>query len=313
MAIPKTPEIGVRAMAFELDKREDAATNVRRIVCERVDTALNCLSAAKGRAEGESVHTARKRFKEIRAALRLIRDAVDGDLFRKENRTYRDAARPLSEIRDSRALIEALDALVKHFGDELKSGAFADVRKILTRRARACRQKVVVEQGALREVQRSVRRARKRIERWPLEGLTFPTFIGGIAETYRAGRRLMSIANDLGTDETHHEWRKQVKYLRHQSEILCPLWPEAMRLLVDEAHELADLLGDDHDLAVMKQALTHELHDAIAGHERKALLGLIAERRATLQKRAKRLGRKLFADKRKAFRRRVSEYLAAWA
>ena len=313
MAIPKAPEIGVRAMAFELDEREDAATNIRRIVCDRVDMAVRCLGGAKGRAEGESVHTARKRFKEVRAVLRSIRDAVDGDLFRKENRSYRDAARPLSEIRDSRALIEALDALVKHFGDELKRGAFDHVRKMLVRRARACRQRVVVEQGALRQVERSLRRARKRIERWPLEGVDFGSFVDGIAETYRECRRLMSIANDLGTDESHHEWRKQVKYLRHQSEILCPLWPEAMRLLVDEAHELADLLGDDHDLAVMKQVLTHELHDEIAGHERKALLGLIAERRATLQKRAKRLGRKLFADKRKAFRRRVSEYLAAWA
>src|SRR5213594_2204161 len=60
-------------MAFELDENEDAATNIRRIVRERVDIALDCLAGAHGRGEGERVHTARKRFKEIRAALRSIR------------------------------------------------------------------------------------------------------------------------------------------------------------------------------------------------------------------------------------------------
>jgi CHAD domain-containing protein len=162
-------------------------------------------------------------------------------------------------------------------------------------------------------VQRVVRRARKRIDRWPLEGVRFRSFVDGIAKTYRDGRRLMSAATDLKTDECHHEWRKQAKYLRHQSEILCPILPEAMSVLIGQAHELADLLGDDHDLAVMTHVLTTELRDAVERRERKALLGLIGERRATLQKHAKQLGRKLFADKPKAFRRRVREYLDAWA
>jgi len=299
-------------MAFELDKGEDAATNVRRIVRERVDMALECLAGANGRGEGERVHAARKRFKEIRAVLRLIRTAVDGDFFRKENRTYRDAARPLSEVRDARALVEALDSLVERFRDELKRRAFDSVRKLLVRRARDCRRRVIVEQGALRDVQRSLRQARRRIERWPLRSVRFESLVEGIAKTYRDARRLMSIANEAKTDECHHEWRKQAKYLRHQSEVLCTIWPEAMKVLVVEAHELADLLGDDHDLAVMTGVLATELRDSVEAHERKALVGLIRERRATLRKHAKQLGRKLFAEKSKAFRRRISEYLDAW-
>jgi CHAD domain-containing protein len=300
-------------MAFELDENEDAATNIRRIVRERVDIALDCLAGAHGRGEGERVHTARKRFKEIRAALRLIRGAVDARFFRTENRTYRDAARPLSEVRDAQALVEALDALVKHFRDELEERAFQQVRKLLVERRRAIRHAVIVERGALRDVQRTLRAARRRIDGWPLRGLEFGDFVEGIAKTYRTARRAMAVANDVETDECLHEWRKQGKYLRHQAEILRSIWPPAMDIVAEQSHELADVLGDDHDLVVMEHVVTVEERGSVDTRERKALVGLIHERRSTFRKQSKELGRKLFAEKPKAFRRRVGIYLDAWA
>ena len=241
----------------------------------------------------------------------MIREALGPRVFRIENRAYRDAARPLSEVRDAHALVEALDALVEHLRGELKPRAFDSIRKLLVRRERELREKVIVEGGALRDVQRRVRNARRRIGRWPLRGLRFESFVDAIAETYRSGRRAMAAAKDLESDECLHEWRKQVKYLRHQAEILRPIWCEAMDVVAKQAHELADLLGDDHDLAVMEAVVTRE-RGAVEAQERKALIGLIGERRSTLQKKATELGRKLYAEKPKAFRRRIAEYLAAW-
>jgi CHAD domain-containing protein len=298
-------------MAFELDEKEDPATNIKRIARERLDLALESLTAAKGRSEGEKVHTARKRLKEIRAALRLIRGAAGRRWFRRENRAYRDAARPLSELRDARVLIEALDSLVEHFRDELKNRAFDSFRRLLAQRARACRRQVVVEHGALGVVQHALRSARRRIDRWPLDDLDWPVLPDGLAETYRRGRRMAAGALDVESDECFHEWRKQAKYLRHQAEILRPIWCEVMEVLAGQADQLSHLLGDDHDLAVMKGVLRTE-RDHVAAHERKALLGLIGERRSTLQKHAVELGRKLYAEKPKAFRGRIREYLDAW-
>ena len=53
--------------------------------------------------------------------------------------------------------------------------------------------------------------------------------------------------------------------------------------------------------------------NAVTGRERKALAALLAERRATLQKHAFGIGQKLFAEKPKAFRQRIGEYVDAWA
>ena len=48
-----------------------------------------------------------------------------------------------------------------------------------------------------------------------------------------------------------HEWRKRVKDLWYHCLLLQDAWKPVMSALADEAHELSDRLGDDHDLAVL--------------------------------------------------------------
>lgn len=300
-------------MSFELEPAEDAATNLRRIVVERASLALDELAERSSRGEAGRIHSARKRFKEIRAVLRLGRGALGERLFRRENRAYRDAARPLSAVRDARVLIDALDSLVAHFDDYLKTRAFAPVRKLLERRARVSRREIVVEQGALATVRQTVTKARRRAEHWRLEAFDFSVFVDGLATAYRDGREAMAGALAEADDEALHEWRKQVKYLRHQAEVLRPIWSAGMGALVAEAKDLADFLGDDHDLAVLRVLIRGELREDVPGRERKALRGLADERRATLQKHAAASGLRLYAEKPKAFTRRMREYMGAWA
>jgi CHAD domain-containing protein len=77
------------------------------------------------------------------------------------------------------------------------------------------------------------------------------------------------------TVEKLHEWRKQAKYLRYQLEILTPIWPERMEELAREADRIGDLLGDDHDLAVLRQTLTANPERFGDEGDQEALLALI--------------------------------------
>ncbi len=45
-----------------------------------------------------------------------------------------------------------------------------------------------------------------------------------------------------------HEWRKRVKDLWYHVTLLQDAWRPVMSALADEAHELSDRLGDEHDL-----------------------------------------------------------------
>ena len=64
---------------------------------------------------------------------------------------------------------------------------------------------------------------------------------------------------------------------------------------------LSDVLGEDHDLAM--------LAERAKGKKHKPLRRAIAKRRARLMKRALKMGKRLYAEKPKGFVRRVG---AAW-
>jgi CHAD domain-containing protein len=120
----------------------------------------------------------------------------------------------------------------------------------------------------------------------------------------------LSAAATEGAAECFHEWRKQVKYLRYQLEFLTPVWPELLRELAEQAHQLADDLGDEHDLTVLRErAQAH--HDTLAT-DLGILLALIDGRRLELRAEAVRRGRQLYEEKPRVFAIRLRGYWDNW-
>ena len=99
-------------MAARLRPGKSAAKAVRREICSESKKALACLTEVWPPADAR-IHDARKRIKRARAALRLLRDALGESVYQRENAALRDAARPLSEVRDAKILIDALDELAR--------------------------------------------------------------------------------------------------------------------------------------------------------------------------------------------------------
>jgi CHAD domain-containing protein len=113
-----------------------------------------------------------------------------------------------------------------------------------------------------------------------------------VKRAYRTSRRAMTVAEQQRSRDRLHEWRKQVKYFASQLKCLLPLMPKGLGNTYEKSLRLADCLGDDHDLAL--------LHDKIIQHRRSgdaavdALIHRLAQRRAKLQRKAYRRGRRLF-------------------
>jgi CHAD domain-containing protein len=96
------------------------------------------------------------------------------------------------------------------------------------------------------------------------------------------------------TNENLHEWRKQVKYLGQSMEVWKAHDANGVKRLVKRVDKLADLLGDDHDLAVFEE----RLEKLDSPHPiRPALTRDIAGRRLELREKALQKGRRLFKAK----------------
>jgi CHAD domain-containing protein len=296
-------------MAFRLKAGKSVGQGVKRVVRRQLDKALELLRSQGG--GDEAVHDARKTFKKVRAVLRLVRGEIGGTAYRRENRRFRDAARPLTEVRDAKALVEALDQLAERYPHE-GGASVAAARKGLQSDRRAIRKRVLRDGRAIPAVVSEVEAARDRLRGWSIPHKGWSALSGGIKETYRRGRRALAAAGEDATPENLHEWRKQAKYLWHQLQLLEPVWPGVMEELAQEVEALADLLGDDHDLVVLRQRLAASPEGFGGKAGPGTLLALIDRRRGELEEEAFALGRRLYADRPKEFTNRLREYWKAW-
>src|SRR5262245_18163585 len=133
-------------MSFQLQPDESLRKSLRRIVRHQMDAVMEELQGTPKGPRDEAVHEARKSLKKIRAVLRLVRPVIGEKAYRRENTCFRDAARPLTEVRDARILRETFDKLVEHFQKHIAGRSFADVRKALGDHLRAVRKSVLDEQ-----------------------------------------------------------------------------------------------------------------------------------------------------------------------
>lgn len=293
-------------MATRLKRRESGVTNLRRIFRSETQKAMEPIR--RGVARGDAIHDARKRLKKARAALRLVRDAIDDHQYRRENVSLRDAARPLSEIRDVDVLVTTLETLVTG-RSAMERRILRVMRKRLLTDRRSIRRRLS-DDGALRTVRNQVRAVRKRANEWPSRG-GWSVVGGGVERVYRAGHESYLAARREASDDNLHECRKQTKYLWHQLEFLDCISPNRMRRLQTQAHELADRLGDDHDLAVLRGKL-EAARAALPNDTLRRLDPSIIARRTQLQREAFVLARRLYADPPSRFVERLGRWWHAW-
>jgi CHAD domain-containing protein len=298
-------------LAYRIGSGEPVDEALRRICLEQLDKAAKDLSGDEFDVH-ESVHQARKRFKRIRAALRLVRPAL-GDSYAAENAWFRDEARDLSKLRDASALIETIDRLAETFADQADAAFLDRVREALVeRRERLAEQEADIEHQVA-ELAGALGGARERLAGWTLDAQGFDAVGPGFQKTYARGRRAVSTAYADPTPEHFHELRKRAKYHRYHLQVLVPVWPIVLKPFLRAAHDLTDLLGENQDLNVMRQVLLGEPDLLDRGRDAQVLLGLVDRRQSELQSRAAPLAQRLFAERPAAATARLGAYWHAWA
>jgi CHAD domain-containing protein len=296
------------AIAVSLDR--NVAEALREQLLDDIASARATLLDGKDRLD-KRIHKARRRLKRARTILRALRPLA-GETARRHGGRLGDIARSLSAARDADVMAGTAERLAGEAegADGAEGAALRHLAGALAARAKAVhaeRPPVDAAAAALAEEAEAVGALS-----WGKRKGQADVLKAGLETTYRDGRKAFAIAAATTIDdECLHDWRKAVKHRWHLSKLAAPRTAAASPSIVTALDELGELLGEDHDLAVLADTVIAD--PALAGGEAEAgrVVAVIAARRAGLQADAFARGRILYDDKPRKFRDRLAEPAAA--
>lgn len=280
-------------MAYRLKLKEPLTKGVRRIAGEQLGNAAARLEG--GSNPETSVHEARKSLKRTRALLRLIRPGLGETDFRKANARLRDIARSLSAARDRdvvrgllKGLEEAKPSLAKAAG---RLRAVLDDAPPVANGSGAPQRNVA---EALHEIDAM----RRELGDIALHPASFDTIVAGLTKSHRAGRKALARARENPKEsEALHDLRKAAQAYWRQMILIQQAWPEACLARAAAAKSVADLLGHDHDIALLDAVLAGPEGQSLTSAERRTLARYCAGRHGELRAEALPKAELLFIEK----------------
>ena len=294
--------------SLALDPSKPLPDEIRRLAHELIEAAEGHLESLH-EAPDEGVHQTRKRLKELRALFRIIREPLGEQIYHIENIRMRDAGRLLAHARDTTVLLGLFE---EHF-PRLRKGHPVNVLTAIRERLRDEHEEAVtslLKGDAILKARMALERTKKQISSWPLHNKGFSLLEGGMERVYRRGVKRLQEARLDPTDEHLHEWRKRVKYLWYHIRMIAPAWPPVLENLAEELHRLSDLLGDDHDLAVLAERLKSFASDK-SGFQHKKLVRYIGRQQHAIRPESWVLGARIYAEEPEHFSSRMGTYWTA--
>jgi hypothetical protein len=165
--------------------------------------------------------------------------------------------------------------------------------------------------AVLEEAAAAIEAVRSRVPTWRPAAKGWSAVGPGLRRIYRGARTAGrdAFADDTLGSDTLHEFRKRVKDHWHALQLLEPCWPELLSAWAAEAKRLSELLGQDHDLALLASAGTAAKGDLLDPDE---LLAAAERRSGELRSEAQSLASRLYAETPEAFLARQRAYWRSW-
>lgn len=289
-------------MAYRLKPRnERVEEGVRRIAGEEFARIAEMIADTELPASRQ-IHEVRKCTKRLRSLIRLIKPVLDGAAM--ENTALRDAARNLSDARDSGAILDSLQRL------KLSPEVLAVTETALTEKTDTG-EKTGAPIRLLKAFGREMRSAAKRASGWGLKAEGFNALRPGLKRSYRKLKRDFTEAIRTGEEETIHSWRKSAKSHWHHTLLLSSICPDALDGHARMASRLSESLGDWRDSGLLIAALKMLPEDRLDKDILKTVQRAAIRDQKKLLKKAERISRLLTAEKPAALAARWTVYWEA--
>ncbi|MBD2231282.1 CHAD domain-containing protein [Phormidium tenue] len=283
--------------------------NVQRILNEQIEKAIQELSEGLEDAPEQAIHNTRKRLKKGRSLLRLVRKSIGEKTYRRENDQLRRIGQALAPARDGAVYQKTLADLINVYGVSLENKGISELKDSLTNLYKSELKALLERDNAIAPILVDLEASQARLSQLTLHQTGWKAISKSLEHIYRQGQDRFHAAYKDGSDEAFHDWRKRAKDLWYNSCLLKQIWPPVMEALGSEAQYLSELLGDGHDIAVLKHFLQHCPSEvALSDTPSQVLVPLLVHRQDKLHRQAKNLGNKLYSEKPKTFIKRIHSY-----
>jgi CHAD domain-containing protein len=288
-------------MPYRFKTDEPIERGFRRIAREQLDAALEELAAPEVQPKG--VHECRKALKRLRALVRLVAPAFGKDKARRRIKALGEIARLLSGRRDQSVMMETAAKLASEAAPD---GALT-LEPLKVHFAKVLgNSPPVLDPECASQVRLLLLREVEKFSRASIKKRGFSALVDGLEKSYRHARKALKIAYGEPSDETFHTLRKSVQWHWRQMSLLGRAWPDEFAVRVAAARELSQILGDDHDLAMLIKAAAEA--DDISYEDKEAIISICLRKQQTLRAAAEHRAARLFAETPKAFTNRLAVY-----
>lgn len=291
-------------------RRESVRSGLLRISRRHVSTALQRIDHPKKTDRTEDIHQVRVHGKRLRALLRLLQPVTDVEAVKRENARLREVGQSLSGFRDTFVAGQTFQNIF----EDAAPRQMKDAARLLGVKPHSAKSKDDLT-TALKVAAKSLRRTADEIRRLPISARGWAAIAPGLEKSYRRARRDYKKCAKHGAGHLgacFHEWRKRVKDLGYQLEILSNLPDQEVQRLRKDFRRLGALLGDDHDYLVFAE----RVREREAHYEDLANFRPVRKRlkRRLKELRAKEfaLAETMFADKPSIWITRLFDHWRGW-
>ena len=287
-------------MAYRIDLRKNLGRELVRIGLDQIETCRVRFAAADPGDGG--AHDVRKSLKRLRALLALAGPAIGKAKERHERHRFRDLGRILAASRDAAVMRGTLRKVEHQYGLG-SSGPTATLANLLQTTTPPALSPVQI-----RRVTAGLERATAAMSRLDVSTLSKADLLGAAVTTYGKARRGLRRLERDDDDEAVHAWRKCVQTHWRQMRLLAGIWPDEIDVRIRTARKLSQLLGDHHDLTLLRAFMRESAQGSVSKAERQAIAQFIAISQKQLLRSAIPLGTILFAEAKSSFAKRLAVY-----
>ena len=280
-------------MAHRIEKDEEIGAALLRLAGDDLAAARRDLSGIGPREA--RVHRVRQRLKRVRTVLFVLEPGL-GERAHAARLTLTSIARMLAGARDADVAAASARGLAATTPRAEELGLDRVVRTLDREAALAHREKTPIG-----EVGRKLGVLVAEISALATDSFDGAALLEDALErAYRQGRRSMRHARSSLATPDLHRWRKKVKDLWHLLRLARKRLSRKGQKMAPMLERLGDLLGLDHDHALLAEKLALSPTGDLALMSQ---LSLIADRRRELEAEAFELGKRIYGEPTKAFAR----------